>query len=267
MREDAENGEVLPGGGRTEVRRIGDVVHRQTGPWAASVHAFLRHLEDEGFSGAPRIVGSGFDDEGRETLTFVPGSSPHPGPWSDGAHYTLGVMLADLHRASAQFVPPPQPIWRDWFGRSLGEGPRIIGHCDLGDWNIIAENGRPTAFIDWEQAGPVDPLVELAQMSWLNVHLFDDDLADRLGLAPIEARARQLRELADGYQLPRSEREKLVDTMVVLALHDAANEAIEAAITPDSTQPVEALWAMAWRSRSASWIERNRFILKAALTS
>lgn len=267
MREGAGDEEILAGGGRTEVRRVGNVVHRQTGPWAASVHSFLRHLENVGFSGAPRVVGTGFDENGRETLTFIPGNSPHPGPWSEGAHHALGAMLAELHRAGADFVPPPHATWRQWFGRALGEGPRIFGHCDLGDWNIIAANGQPTAFIDWEQAGPVDRLVELAQMSWLNVHLFDDDLADRLGLASINVRARQLRDVVDGYGLPRQDREKLVDTMVVLALHDAANEAVEAAITPDSTQPVEALWAMAWRSRSASWIERHRAQLKTTLTS
>ena len=52
--------EILTGGGRTAVSRIGDVVHRQTGPWAKSVHALLRHLEAEGFTGAPQgPVGTG----------------------------------------------------------------------------------------------------------------------------------------------------------------------------------------------------------------
>lgn len=265
MSERAAEGEILAGGGRTEVRRIGDVVHRQTGPWAPAVHAFLRHLEAEGFNAAPRVVGNGFDNEGRETLTFVPGASPHPGPWPDGAHHALGALLAEFHHISARFTPPAGAIWRDWFGRDLGEGPRIIGHCDLGDWNIIAQNGRPTAFIDWEQAGPVDPLIELAQLCWLNVHLFDDDLAERLNLAPAAVRARQLREVADGYGLARAGREKLVEAMITLAIHDTANEAIEAKITPESTGPTEALWALAWRSRSAAWMGRNRGVLEREL--
>ncbi|ODT76825.1 MAG: trifolitoxin immunity protein [Pelagibacterium sp. SCN 64-44] len=255
-----QEGEILAGGGRTEVRRIGAVVHRQTGPWAASVHALLRFLDTEGFAGAPRVVGSGFDAEGRETLTFVPGASPHPGPWPEEAHFALGQLLADFHRLSARFAPPPDAVWRDWFGRTLGSGARIIGHCDLGDWNILAENGRPTAFIDWEQAGPVDPLVELAQLCWLNAHLFDDDLAERLGLAPAAGRARHLAAIADGYALPRAARAKLVDTMITLALHDTANEAIEARITPQSSDPTP-LWALAWRARSAAWMDRNRAVL------
>ena len=112
----------LVGGGRSAVSRIGDVVHRETGPWASSVHALLRHLEAEGFPGAPRVVGSGFDAEGRETLSFMSGVSLHPGPWPDQAMFNLGQMLAAFHRASMSFVPPPDATWRPWFGRTLGTG-------------------------------------------------------------------------------------------------------------------------------------------------
>ncbi|WP_291376336.1 aminoglycoside phosphotransferase family protein [Devosia sp.] len=252
--------EVLTGGGRTAVSRIGAVVHRQTGPWAPAVHALLRFLEAEGFSGAPRVVGTGFDDTGRETLTFVAGASPHPGPWPEGSHFLLGQMLAEFHDLTRRFKPPPNAIWRDWFGRALGDGARLIGHCDLGDWNILAQSGRPIAFIDWEQAGPVDPMVELAQLCWLNAHLFDDDLEERLGLAPAKIRAGHFQAIADGYGLGQRQRTELVDTMIRLALHDTANEAIEARIVPDSTDSTP-LWALAWRARSAAWMDRNRALL------
>jgi hypothetical protein len=46
----------------------------------------LRHLERVGFTGAPRLAGSGLDADGRELLTFIEGGFTHPGPWSlDGA--------------------------------------------------------------------------------------------------------------------------------------------------------------------------------------
>lgn len=253
----------LTGGGRTAVSRIGDVVHRQTGPWATSVHALLRHLETEGFAGAPRVIGTGFDDQGRETLSFIDGTSPHPGPWPEEALFNLGKMLADFHRASASFTPPPDATWRLWFGRDLGTGPRIIGHCDLGDWNIIARANQPVGFIDWEQAGPVDPLVDLAQLCWLNAHLFDDDLMERLSLPPLATRARYLRTIADGYGLSAKDRPRLVPTMIDLAIADAANEAVQAGLTVESTGPVDALWALAWRARSAAWMGRHRRVLEA----
>jgi hypothetical protein len=42
------------------------MVIRDAGPWTPTVHALLRHLEDPGFAGAPCLVGSGLDCEGRE---------------------------------------------------------------------------------------------------------------------------------------------------------------------------------------------------------
>src|SRR5262245_47429779 len=62
---------VLAGGGRTTVLRRGSIIVRATGPWARSVHALLRHLQDVGFEGAPRVVEEGFDEHGREVLTFI----------------------------------------------------------------------------------------------------------------------------------------------------------------------------------------------------
>src|SRR5215472_6228868 len=42
-----------------------------SGPWTPTVHAPLRHLEEVGFDGAPRLVGFGLDADGREMLTFI----------------------------------------------------------------------------------------------------------------------------------------------------------------------------------------------------
>ena len=172
----------LHGGSRTQVHRRGDVVHRQSGPWTPTVHAFLSHLDEAGFAAAPRIVGSGFDEQGRETLTFVEGEFTHPGPWSDEGAAAVGRLLADLHAAAAGFRPPVGATYRPWFGRELGGGPRLISHCDAAPWNIVARDGLPVALIDWETAGPVDPLVELAQVAWLNAKLHDDVVADIEGL-------------------------------------------------------------------------------------
>ena len=53
------------------VYRRGDVVIREAGPWTPTTHLLLRHLEQVGFPYSPRVVGSGFDDQGRETLATV----------------------------------------------------------------------------------------------------------------------------------------------------------------------------------------------------
>ena len=63
----------LEGGSMTHVVRGGDTVRRSPGRQSAAVQALLRHLESERVDGAPRALG--FDDQGRETVTFIEASS------------------------------------------------------------------------------------------------------------------------------------------------------------------------------------------------
>lgn len=53
----------------------------------------------------------------------------------------------------------------------------------------------PVAMVDWEYAGPVDPLVELARVCWLFPQLHDDDLAEMYDLPSLTIRAKQVRLL------------------------------------------------------------------------
>ncbi|HWV19467.1 MAG TPA: aminoglycoside phosphotransferase family protein [Devosia sp.] len=265
MTEENPPEEVSLIGGRSTVSTRGGVVYRQAAPWSSTTIALLRHLEREGFEYAPRVVGTGFDDQGRETLTYVEGESPHPFPWGDEALPLLGQILRKLHVAASTFVPPQEAVWRPWYGRNIGH-PSVIGHCDTGAWNIIVRDGLPVALIDWEEAGPTDPLVELAQACWLNGLLFDDDLAETLGLGSVEQRGRQIGALLDGYELPRSDRAGFVDLVSNFALLSAANETIEAKVTPETTEAT-ALWAITWRTRSAAWIVRHREVLDRLVIS
>ncbi|KKB78120.1 trifolitoxin immunity protein [Devosia soli] len=265
MREEEPSEEISLVGGRSTVSTRGGVVYRNARPWSQTVIALLRHLEEQGYEHAPRAVGSGFDDQGREMLTFVEGESVHPYAWRDDAMPAIGAMLRKLHCATASFVPPPNEEWRPWFGRSIGT-PSVIGHCDTGAWNIIAQNGLPIALIDWEEAGPVDPMVELAQACWLNALLFDDDLAETLSLGPVEQRAKQVRSLLGGYELPHAQRIGFVDRMIEFSILSAANEAIDAKVTPETTDP-SSLWAITWRTRSAAWLVRHRAELNRIITA
>ena len=115
----------------TEVYRLGDVVIRETGPWAPTVLSLLRQ----------------------------------PGPWTLEGVTAIGQMLRELHEATASYRLPTDAVWGPWFGRDIGGSDRVIGHCDVAPWNIVARDGLPVALIDWDFSGPVDPLVELAQAS------------------------------------------------------------------------------------------------------
>ncbi|UCH35468.1 MAG: phosphotransferase [Armatimonadota bacterium] len=262
----------LSEGGPTEVYRRGQVIVKDTGPWAPAVHSLLRHLEDTGFTGSPRVVGSGFDPSGRETLTYIEGGFTHPGPWTLEGAAAVGQLVRELHKATASYRPPPDAAWQPWFGRALGGAARIISHCDVAPWNIVARNGLPVALIDWEHAGPVDPLVELAQACWLNAKLHDDDVAKRDGLPPLTERAQQLRAIVDAYGLSASRSRGFVDRIIEFVIHDTAEQADEARITPDTTAlkldvlGFNPLWALAWRARAAAWLVRHRRILQNALS-
>lgn len=254
----------LAGGGRTAVARRGSVVVRETGPWASSVHALLRHLQQVGFEGAPRVVGSGFDEQGRELLTYIEGEVINPAPWSDDAIFELGAMMRRLHDATASFKAPDNAIWRPWFGRSVG-APDIIGHCDAAPWNIVSLDGKPIGLIDWEAAGPVDRLTELAMAAWNNAQLYDDDVAEMNGLPDAASRARQVRIFTDGYELPADARSGLVYRIIEFAAQSASNEVIEQQITP-GTEYAPRVWGIAWQTRSVNWLIRNRALLEASLS-
>jgi len=264
MSETPENEIPLTGGARNAVSRRGNVVYRETGPWAPTVHALLRHLARVGYGGAPRVVGSGFDARGRETLTYIQGESAGLGPWAEKAMHHLGRLLGELHRATETFAIPDDATWRSWHGRRLGGPDYVIGHCDMGPWNIVARNGLPVALIDWEVAGPVDPIFELAQTCWLNAQLHDDDVAERQGLPSAAVRARQVRGILDGYGLSRSRRVGFVDKMIEFAVHDAAEVVISANVTPETQDPTP-LWGIAWKIRGAAWMLHNRAMLQRAI--
>ncbi|NUW36259.1 phosphotransferase [Nonomuraea sp. SMC257] len=259
--------ELTTGIGRSAVHRRGDVVVRDSGPWTPAVHALLNHLEEVGFPAAPRLVGAGYDAEGRETLTYIEGEFAHPGGWSLEGAAAVGRLIRDLHDAVGTFTPPRDAIWFPWHGREVGEGRRIISHCDTAPWNIVARDGLPVALIDWEFAGPTDPLVELAQACWLNAKLHDDIVAELEGLPPLAERAGQMRAMVDAYGLPRADRARMFELMVEFVVSEIAWEADDARVTPDMTSHHVGLWAMAWRARSARWLLRNRRTLVNVLTS
>jgi hypothetical protein len=111
------------------------------GPWSATVYALLRHLAAVGFTTAPQVIEPGFDDQGREMLTFIEGEVRPTGPWSLEGAFQIGRLFRALHEATAAWTPPPDACWYPWFGRDMGGPVRVIGHCDSGPWNIVSREG------------------------------------------------------------------------------------------------------------------------------
>ena len=248
-----------------EVFRRGDVVVRDAGTWTRTVHTLLRHLEERNFP-APRVVASGFDEDGRETLTYIEGETGWEGSMSSEGAVAIGEMIRRLHEATATYIPPADSHWYPWCGRSLGRPEPVIGHCDLAPWNIICRDGLPVAFIDWDFAGPTDPHVDLAQACWQCAKLHDDLVAEDEGLPPIAERADLLRAILDGYGLAAEHRSRFVDLILEFIIYFNAWQADDFMISPDN-RPADPdiSWAFAWVSRSAAWIHRHRSTLQDAV--
>jgi Ser/Thr protein kinase RdoA (MazF antagonist) len=264
-----EQGEPLSGGWSTDVRRVGDVVLRSARPHSRTVLALLTHLHEHGFDAAPRPVDGGFSDDGREQITYLEGASPHPKMWSEEGAWELGRMLRQMHDAASSFQPKGDTAWSWWFGRDLPGRCPVIGHGDLGPWNILGVDGKPVAFIDWDNAGPVDASWEVAAVAWTNAQLYDDDVAALNDLPDAAGRIRQCALIIDGYGLERAERTDFVDRMIEYAVRSARDEAQVRQVTPTTTSPAAdgwpTLWAVVWRARSAAWMLDHRSTLEQAI--
>ena len=141
----------------------------------------------------------------------------------------------------------------------------MFGHGDVGPWNIVARGGVPVAFIDWEFAGPVDRLDEVAEAVRLDCQLHGEDVAALRHLPEPAVRARQVALFADSYGIATDQRAELLPRMVECAVRGCANDCDEAVITPDYTGPHPMVWGMAWQIRGARWILDHWDLLAHAL--
>jgi hypothetical protein len=279
MKEPIESREELLGGGSSGARRVDGVVYRLARPWTTTVHKVLRFLEEQGFSGAPRVEGSGLSSDGFETLSYIEGDVVPPTGLSEKSAFAVGALLRSAHDTLRNFTPSGDEVWMPWWGRSLPGDDWIIGHCDVAPWNLVCRDGAPIALVDWDSCGPVALLWELAHAIWLNSQLFDEDVAGSHGLPSVRERLILARLICDGYGVPFRERKQLPDAMIEVAMRTAAQEAVDSGVTEFGYSPVkygllgggepfsghELTWAMTWRIRSARWLLDNRSALATAL--
>lgn len=176
---------TLPGGNVGGAVQVGDTVRRGTGPWTPAVHALLTHLAGR-LPGIPEVLG--FDDRGREILSFLPGQVI-----DIGAQTLTPAQLTALVRWTRAF--------HDAVGDFRHPGPwryfpvpaaTIIGHNDIAPYNACFDGSRLAGVFDWDLAGPTTPLFELAFIAWNTVPLWDPHLDPR-------SAAQRLELIADAY--------------------------------------------------------------------
>ncbi len=246
---------------RGRVHRVQETVRRPLRPTSPAIHALLRHLEEVGFDGAPRLLG--VDERGREVLSFIPGeavTAPAPG-WglTDAALHSVGQLLRRFHDAVAGFDPSPY-TWPDSPYPPFDRGG--ITHNDPNLDNVVFRDGRAVALIDFDLASPGDPLWDVAGTArmWAPLRLPAD--------TPDERRDRELhrfRVLADAYGVPPEQRTRLVDAVrsnhdwMYALVRDGAGRGVPGFAAYWSPQTV------ARAERARVWLERNTEALSAAL--
>jgi Phosphotransferase enzyme family len=147
--------------------RIGGTVHRTAGPWTGAVHALLNFLASR-LEHTPRVLG--FDEQGREVLTFLPGQVVDVDTQllTPGQIHSLVSWTRRFHEVVAKFDHPGP--WR------YPRVPRasLIGHNDIAPYNVCFDGDDVSGVFDWDLAGPTTPLMELAFIAWNCVPLWRD---------------------------------------------------------------------------------------------
>jgi hypothetical protein len=179
----------LAGAVERGVVRIGNTVRRPLRGNAAFTHALLRHLEQAGFDGAPRMLG--FDSQGREILSFIEGTSGPPVAHGRRIDDVLIVESARLLRRYHDITA----------GSTLANGAEIVCHGDWNPTNTVFRGQRAVALIDFEASAPGTRLWDLGYgaYQWLDLGWPQfsakeqrrrlDLLVSAYGLRSIDARA------------------------------------------------------------------------------
>jgi Ser/Thr protein kinase RdoA (MazF antagonist) len=242
------DGEIPLDGGRLTagVVRVGDTVRRPRSAASGFVAELLTHLEQVGFTGAPRYLG--VDDAGRDILTFLPGTVvPRFQQWSDDQVAAAGALLRALHDATRN--------------STLAGAMPVVLHGDPGSNNVVlGPDGRPIAFFDFDMAIPGRPAKDLAYLagSWV--------LSSKPDARPVAAQAAQLRVLVDAYGADDGERECLPEEVTARQVLNAGWWREQARHPgPRGASREQMLERAAWSQREADFTQRHRGSLSSAL--
>jgi hypothetical protein len=263
---------LLGGDVSVGVVRVGDTVRRPLGPNSAVIHAVLRHLEQVGFDGAPRLLG--VDAQDREVLSFVDGEvagRPRPAWIGDEDRLrSVAELLRRYHAAMVTFVLPDGVV-PDWGVPALPglpqvepEQPReVVGHQDITPENVVFTGGRARALIDFDLVKPTSRLLDV-----VNALIWWAPLADPVDRYPEMVdldSARRSRIFADAYGLDPGARRDLVDVAV-------SGTARSLVLMKHRAETDGGGWRRMWDegvgdtiSRRGAWLRRERDTLTAAL--
>ena len=261
-------GEPLIADGVTQgIVRIGDTVRRPLRPFSLTVQAYLAHLRDAGFAGAPRPLG--VDEQGREVLSFVPGDAarwlPPAQTAGEDVLAALARLVRALHEASAGWVPPPDAVWGGSPANTgrITERTELVSHRDYALGNVVFRDGQPVALIDFDLAKPTTRLYDIANALWYWAPLRDPrDRSPALADADIPHR---VAVFAGAYGMTAQQRAELAPLAVGMVRRYREDSRVSAELDPVFRR----LWRDGDRdklSRAEAWVREMAPAITARLT-
>lgn len=172
--------QVLQGGLETAgLVRVGDTTRRPPHARSGFVDELLNHLAAVGFTGAPRALG--YDERGRQVLTYLEGEVLHTGPHrlSDARILSATTLIREYHDAAAT--------------STLCAGCEVVCHGDLGPHNTVFRGDAAVGLIDWDaDVGPGRRLDDFADAVWGFTDLTSAEV-------PVAEQARKVRLMCGAY--------------------------------------------------------------------
>jgi hypothetical protein len=261
-------GEPLVGDGVTQgIVRIGDTVRRPLRPFSLTVQAYLAHLRDAGFTGAPLPLG--VDEQGREVLSFVPGDVHRyplpPRTAGDDVLVALARLIRALHEASAGWVPPADAVWGGTpatTGR-IARRADLVSHRDYVPGNVVFRDGLPAALIDFDLAMPTTRVYDIANALWYWAPLRDPrDRSPAFADADVPHR---VAVFADAYGMTAQQRAELTPLAVDMVRRYHEDSRASAELDPVYRK----LWedgAHVYLPRAEVWVREAAPAIAARLT-
>lgn len=246
--EDLSSGEEVLSGGRLTagVVRIGNTVRRPVQSSSHFAARLLIHLAKAGFNGAPRFLGR--DDRDRDILSFIPGWVPAKfQKFENDQIHIAGQLLQRFHAATAD--------------SDLVKEGQVVCHRDPGPNNVVFQEGRPYAFIDFDLAAPGVPLEDIGYMAWTWC------ISSRPDRGPVACQAEQIRLLADAYGLGPSDRKGILQSVLKqqeLNVHFwKTYRADKPGTAPTSSEEIQQ--RIDWTDREMTYTQANQAVFVRAL--
>ena len=150
------NERELAGGNISSVSTNGSIVYKDRKPQSVTIQRLLQHLQRKGITFCPKALG--FDDTGREMLSYVNGNTIEDYPQVSLISQKIDIvkraasMLRELHDATVDFTSQNDDFWFLKFDGNLPK--EVICHNDFAPYNVTFENNLPVGLIDFDTACP-----------------------------------------------------------------------------------------------------------------